>query len=284
MKNGLSYSHAGQGNPDILGYAGPVDPQVGVIAAWDPEGKLLGCVVNFSCHATTNGPWVSANWIYYMERVIQGYYGKDAPVVFLQGACGDVTQVDNLSPFQNPGGDEWAQFVGGRVGAEALKVMLGMSQTRTATAPLDAKSKTWTDPASASDSRACASRARTRTETEKDAGPDWVWAKETVLLDALIAKEPSVEVEVQAIQIGPVVCLSNEAEYFVEYGLQLKAGSGFPITFPSNSPTAASAMSRPRKPSANMAAATKRASRVTAISTSPPAHSSAKPPSNSRGK
>jgi hypothetical protein len=67
---------------------------------------------------------------------------------------------------------------------------------------------------------------------EKDAGPDWVWAKETVLLDALIAKEPRVEVEVQAIQIGPVICLSNEAEYFVEYGLQLKAGSGFPITFP----------------------------------------------------
>src|SRR4029450_9074926 len=52
------------------------------------------------------------------------------------------------------------------------------------------------------------------------------------LLDALIAKEPAVEVEVQAIQIGPVVCLSNEAEYFVEYGLQLKAGRGFPITLP----------------------------------------------------
>ena len=232
MKNGLSYSHAGQGNPDILGYAGPVDPQVGVIAAWDPEGKLLGCVINFSCHATTNGPWVSANWIYYMERVIQGYYGKDAPVVFLQGACGDVTQVDNLSPLQNPGGDEWAQFVGGRVGAEALKVMLGMSQTRTNAAPLDAKSKTWTIPRRRpAPGRVQAARELAQ-KPEKDAGPDWVWAKETVLLDALIAKEPAVEVEVQAIQIGPVVCLSNEAEYFVEYGMQLKAGSGFPITFP----------------------------------------------------
>jgi hypothetical protein len=64
------------------------------------------------------------------------------------------------------------------------------------------------------------------------AGPDWVWAKETVLLDALIAKHPSVEVEVQAIQVGPVVCLSNPSEYFCQYGLDLKAGSGFPMTFP----------------------------------------------------
>jgi hypothetical protein len=43
---------------------------------------LLGSVINFSCHATTSGPWISANWICYLERTIQGYYGKDAPVVF----------------------------------------------------------------------------------------------------------------------------------------------------------------------------------------------------------
>jgi hypothetical protein len=35
--------------------------------------------------------------------------------------------------------------------------------------------------------------------------PDWVWAKETVMLDALLAREPKVEAEVQAIQVGPVV-------------------------------------------------------------------------------
>ena len=48
----------------------------------------------------------------------------------------------------------------------------------------------------------------------------------------MIAKEPEVENEVQAIQVGPVVCLSTEAEYFVQYGLDLKASSGFAITFP----------------------------------------------------
>jgi hypothetical protein len=41
-------------NPDIIDYAGPIDPQVGVLGAWDEQGKLLGTIVNFSCHATTN--------------------------------------------------------------------------------------------------------------------------------------------------------------------------------------------------------------------------------------
>jgi hypothetical protein len=143
-----------------------------------------------------------------------------------------VTQVDNLTKFQNFAGDDWAQFVGGRVGAEAVKVLVGMALTRTADVPLDAKAKTWTIPRRKPSAERVKAARELVAKTEKEAGRDWVWAKETVLLDALIAKEPQVETEAQAIQVGPVVCLSTAAEYFVEYGLQLKAGSGFPITFP----------------------------------------------------
>ena len=42
----------------------------------------------------------SANWIYYLENTIRGAMGADVPVVYLQGACGDITQVDNLSPIE----------------------------------------------------------------------------------------------------------------------------------------------------------------------------------------
>jgi hypothetical protein len=100
MRNGLTYTHPGQGNPDIIEPAGPVDPEVGVIGAWDAKdpNKLLGCIVNFSCHATTSPGGISANYPYYLEKVIQGYFGKDCVVVFVAGASGDVTQVDNRSP------------------------------------------------------------------------------------------------------------------------------------------------------------------------------------------
>ena len=232
MKHGLAFSHPGKGNPDNVEFAGPTDPEVGVIGAWDADGKLLGCVVNFSCHATASGPRISANWIYYMERAIQGYFGAETKVVFLQGACGDVTQVNNLDPRANPDGDAWSQFVGGRVGAEAVKVLLGMSQTRTAEVPLDAKVKTWSIPRRIPAPERVKAALELVQKPEKEAGPDWIWAKETVLLDALIAKSPTVEVEAQAIQVGPVVCLAVPAEYFCQFGLEMKAGSSFPITFP----------------------------------------------------
>ena len=231
MKNGQSWSHPGAMNPDILDYAGPIDPQVGVIGAWDANGKLLGSVVNFSCHATTSPGGISANWIYYLERTIQGALDSRAPVVFLQGACGDVTQVDNRSPYQRPTGEAWAQLVGGRVGAEAVKVLLSVA--RGSDVPLDARQKTWTIkrrvPSAEHVRQAREIVARGKRPPELH---EWTFAKETLLLDHLIAIEPAVEVEVQALQIGPAVCVSNPAEYFVQYGLDIKRGSKFPFTFP----------------------------------------------------
>lgn len=232
MKNGLTYTHPGKGNPDILGYAGPIDPQVGVIGTWDQEGRLLGCVVNFACHATTNfGPRFSANWIYYLEKVIRGAFGSEVVVVFLQGCCGDIVQVDNLSPYAFPPPQRFARLVGERIGAEAVKVLVSVEPGDGT--PLAAGTKLLKI------NRRVPSREHVRRSYElmqkdlKDSDPtDWVMAKEIVLLDALRAKEPAVDVEVQAIQVGPAVFLTNPAELFVEYGLELKSKSRFPLTFP----------------------------------------------------
>jgi hypothetical protein len=60
----------------------------------------------------------------------------------------------------------------------------------------------------------------------------WTFAKEIVLLDALMARWPQVEAEVQAVQVGPAVFISAPGEMFVEWGLQIKAKSRFPFSFP----------------------------------------------------
>ncbi len=231
MKNGLSFSHPGKGNPDILEYAGPIDPQVGVIGAWDKSGKLLGCIVNYACHATTSPGGISANWIYYLEKTIRGAMGADVPVVFLQGACGDVTQVDNLSPYENPTPEKWAHFVGGRVGAEAVKVLLSVEPGNEV--PLDAKSKVLKIKRRVPSAENLKAAMDLVQKDPKVVGAtEWTFAKETVMLDAIIAREPVAEVEVQAIQVGPAVFVTNPAEYFVQYGLDIKAGSKFPFTYP----------------------------------------------------
>ena len=62
---------------------------------------------------------------------------------------------------------------------------------------------------------------------------NWTFvSKETVLLDSIIKLEPVVDVEVQAVQVGPAVFITNPAELFVEFGLALKKKSPFRFTFP----------------------------------------------------
>jgi hypothetical protein len=191
----------------------------------------MGCIVNYACHATTNPGGISANWIHYLEKTIRGAMDTDAPVVFLQGACGDVTQVDNLSPFANPSGEQWARMVGGRVGAEALKVLLSIPAGEAA--PLGASSKVLRIKRRApSPERIRRSHELVRKDPKEAGATEWAFAKEILLLEALLAREPVTEVEVQAVQVGAAVFVSNPAELFCQFGLDLKSRSSFPFTFP----------------------------------------------------
>lgn len=232
MRDGRSITHPGLGNPDIVEPAGPVDPDVNVVGAWDEKdpNRLLGCIVTFACHATTSPGGISANYIHYLEKVIRGYYGKDAVVVFLGGATGDITQVDNRSPHANPAPERWAQIVGGKVGAEALKVLLTMEPGRPT--PIDARSKTWEIARRVPAPEKVRKALEMVRQPPKGDPTDWTFAKETVMLDALLKREPRATVEVQAVQIGPAVFVTTPAEYFCQYGLEIKALSGFPFTFP----------------------------------------------------
>ena len=231
MKNGRTQTHPRQGNPNIIRPAGPTDPEVGVIGTFDDNGNLVGCIVNYACHATTSPGGISANWIYYLEKTIRGVFGEDVVVVFLAGANGDITQVDNLSPYVNPGREEWARLVGARVGAEAVKVLTSMHTGPMG--PVDSAVELLKIP------RRVPSAERVKKSIELvKRGPEnvdrteWTFAKEIVMLDALIAKTSVVDTEVQAVQVGPVVFVTNPAEYFVEYGLDIKKRSNFPYTYP----------------------------------------------------
>ncbi len=255
MKNGLTYTHPRPGNPEIVEAAGPIDPEVGVVGAWDEHGRLQGCIVNFACHATAGPPGISANWIYWMEHVIRGAFGGDAVVVFTAGANGNVTQVDNLSPYRPPNGREAQRFVGGRVGAEAVKELLAMHAGEVG--PLASTSRVLRIPRRKPSRRRLEEAMAIARRDADVASAEWVFAKETVLLDALLRREPVVDVEVQAIQVGPAVFVSNPAEYFVEYGLRIKKESPSHIHSRSSWRTGLSGMFQPKMRSGRMVGDTK---------------------------
>lgn len=233
MKNGQIWTNPGQMNPDIVDYAGPIDPQVGVIGAWDLEGNLLGTAVNFGTHPTGLPRGISANWIYYLEKTIQGATGTNVPVVFMLGPSGNINARNSLDPYEQDLAP-WASKAGARIGAEAIKVLYSVPRTTDVT--LDGRHRVWHIARRTSSAetleKAHAILARGKPDPRAPSMTEWIFAKETLLLQHLIETEPQgVEVEVQALQVGPAVLVSSPAEYFVEYGLQIKEASRFPFTF-----------------------------------------------------
>ena len=107
--------------------AGPIDPDVGVLAARAPGGELLGLFVNFACHLTVvGGPGFTADYAFYLRETLRRHYKRpNLPVGFLLGAAGDVTQVDN----QRPGsefGTAWGELFGLALGAETAQAVARM--------------------------------------------------------------------------------------------------------------------------------------------------------------
>ncbi len=233
MKNGKVYTHPGKGNPEILEPAGPIDPDVGVLSFWDKNEKFLGCLINFACHCTTSPGGVSADWLYYTEKIIKKVMGEDSKVILLQGASGDITQVNNLSQREKEFGEKWANYVGTRIGLESLKIIL--TEEKYEFEKLEVRNKVFN-----------VKRRKQSEEKLKESfeivekgllnenlmkTTEWTFAKERVILDYFSKKEPEIEIEIQAIQIGPLIILSNPGELFCSLGKKIKENSKFPFTF-----------------------------------------------------
>ena len=128
-------------------------------------------------------------------------------------------------------GERSARFVGGRVGAEAVKVLLSVEPGELS--PVDGRSTVLRIPRRKPDPGRLRRALEIAQRDPSECDPtEWTFAKEIVLLDALIAQRPVVDVEVQAIQVGPAVFLANPAEFFCQLGLDIKKGSPFPFTYP----------------------------------------------------
>jgi hypothetical protein len=235
MKDGKEITHPGKPgtkyHDQIVRVAGPIDPDVGVLAVRTPAGKapgsggaIIGVVVNFACHCTVvGGNQFSADYVGYLRRNLKSVYGEKAQVVFLNGACGDLTQVDNLSTAREFG-PEHAAMMGSKLAAEAVRTINRMAWLRTLT------------NASATETVPVRIRPEPDPAAEKPAfglgsGPDEVYAAERQLVALEREKTPEIACEVQGLRLGPLGIATNGAEYFVEYGLRIKQASPHPYTW-----------------------------------------------------
>jgi len=229
MKNGTSCTHPGAHNPEIDCLAGPIDPEVGVLGAWRKDGTLLGCVVNYACHGTViGGGTASADWIHYMQRAVKKIMGKDSVAVFLNGAAGDITQVNNLS-YEVSSGPELAFKMGTGIGAEVVKVLNDTEPREYSTIESQWNIvKIPRRPLSAENLRKSQEIVNSDI-AQTDA--DWIFAKEKVIYSYAYSQQAITDVRCQAIQVGNALFVSNPSEYFCQLGLDIKKASAFKHTF-----------------------------------------------------
>lgn len=222
MRDGREITHPGKpGTPhhaEIVRPAGPDDPDVGVLAARGADGSLAGLVVHFTCHSTVvGGDQFSPDYAGYWRKHLKQRYGETLPVVFLLGACGDVTQVDNTSTA-NEFGPDYADMMGQALAAETIRTLGRLAWRKEA--PL----------AVAGETASCAIRPEPDAEAEKPPyglGSAWdeEYARERRLVAEERARTPVLPCEVQALRIGPLGIATNGSEYFCDFGLRIKACS-----------------------------------------------------------
>lgn len=224
MRDGREITHPGKpGTPhhkDIVAPAGPIDPDVGVLAIRAPRGKVIGLVVNFACHSTVvGGDQFHPDYVFYLRKHLEAHYGDGMHVCFLLGACGDITQVDNMSPARQFG-HEYANMMGLKLAAEVIRVTersswLAEAPVRVATEIVHLSLRPDPDP----------DKERPPYGLGSGATVEPVYEQERKKVAEERRRSPRLPSEVQAIKIGPLGIATTGAEYFCEYALQIKKAS-----------------------------------------------------------
>ena len=230
MTDGTEITHPGkpgtEHHDEIVAVAGPIDPAVDVLAVRNMRGEVSGIVVCFTCHSTVvGGDLQTPDYAHYLRTRLRTHFGDGLPVVFLLGACGDVTQVDNMSTGSESGAGH-ADMMGRRLAAAV----------RQAVDLVD-----WLGDADI-ESSVVMERLSIRELPDADAerppfglgsAPEYepVYAQERTLVAKMRRVNPAVETPIQAIRIGPLGIAANGSEFFCEYGLRIKRASPFPLTW-----------------------------------------------------
>lgn len=213
---------------------GPVDPEVITLSVVQ-EGKPTGVIVNFGCHATT---LTGNNWLYsadypgYLAESLKKAEGKEYIPMFLNGPCGNVTQVDYRVGF--PDTYQECQRIGYILGVSAMEaikneVEVPGNYVKVSKEMVPLKKMTISD-----EQFTWAKAVMKKVEKEgmpplqKDGIPDAQFAKQWI--EMYKSQNMTDSLEVMVITIGDVAFVGLPGEMFCEFGMDIKNRSNFKNT------------------------------------------------------
>jgi neutral ceramidase len=218
----------------VIGPLGPTDPEL-ITLSIEQEDKPTGVIVNFGCHATT---LTGNNWLYsadypgYLGEAIRRVKGKEYIPLFLNGPCGNVTQVDYRIGF--PDTYQECQRIGYILGVSALEAIRNQHPASGDAIAASREMVPLKRITISEEQLNWAKAIMKKVEKEgmpplqADGIPDAQYAKDWMEL----YKNQNIidSLEVMVVRIGDIAFVGLPGEIFCEFGLNIKAGSPFKNT------------------------------------------------------
>jgi hypothetical protein len=228
MRDGSVRFNPGQLNPDIIRPAGPIDPDVGLLALKERGAKHpFAAVVTYALHLdTTSGTEYSADYPRFLEESLRESFGSNFASLFGAGTCGDINHIDVRTKDvrrANEIGRVLAETAGRALEDGSLKPITDPSlavRTARVDAPLQAYST----------SEVAAARKDLEIVGQRKL-PFLEEVKAYSIVAVQSYKAPTLPLEVQAFRISDdVAIVTLPSEIFVELGLAIKVASPFKTT------------------------------------------------------
>jgi len=236
-------------HPDVVRSAGPIDPEIGLLAIRDAQGQPRGVVSNFALHLdTVSGSKWSADYPSFIAQTLQKELGPEVFSLFGTGCCGYINHANPRQAVRNK-----ADFIGNSLG-QTIHQQLG--DLRPVTQPdLVVKSRTVQLPLEDATKEEVARSIEVLKAAQRKEKVDFfehVLAYKKLMLDQMRHREPhakgtdfitwglsrslagigdTLPADVTVMTLGQdvaIVCLPGEI--FVELGLAIKQGSPFRTT------------------------------------------------------
>jgi neutral ceramidase len=233
MADGTVQMHPRKDDPNLVEPESEADDTLTVLRVTRADGSPLAMCVNFGCHATFVGGecFYSADYAGVVRRSAQKTLGRNVPVLYFNGPCGDVCQDDITDRNESRYGEEVLERVGAQLAKRALEI------AEAANVSDDAPIASARDVVQATvravpekDLQAAQAWGVGRSIAEVPQTVDEIKLRELLIVEAERCERPVVEVEVGGLRIGDGALVGLPGEIFSAIGRDIRAGSPFAHT------------------------------------------------------
>ncbi len=226
----------GYENPNIVKPAGPIDPDLSILAVQDLDGDPIAILGNYTLHYVGGGKGddVSADYFGVWAEMIEREVGGDGEItkppfvaMLTNGCSGDINNIDVRKRLEQPYPYHQMYEVARIVADKAREVVRNIDYHEWV--PLAAKQTVLElgvrkpTESEIKEAKSILENAEEPLKTLRE-----IYARETVLL---AKRSDTVHTPVQALRIGEAGIVTFPGEAFVELGLEVKEDTPFPTTF-----------------------------------------------------